>query len=327
MGSILRQSARCPAWGAASPLAALFRSLPPPPTPTPPAAPVRPHSHSHLLSATRRPFTSSPRARHQDPPPLPGQTQTHAHAYDHAQAPAPARPHPRSLPKKAAPLTLLTRSTSITGKPVKIINLEIDGQFVSLDSIFLRDACRCPRCLDPSTQQKLFRTADIPNDVFPRLSRALDNGSLRIDGWVNDLPSGSSGGSLDPHISVYDIDFLRQYSELRHRLRRNYNDRRYVLWDARVMAQDVLWIDYGEYMASDMKLFEAVRHLTLYGLLFLRGVPETPGQDAVEGIAERIGNIKNTFYGRSWDVRSVEGSKNIAFVLYLYSLCLIFPVL
>lgn len=80
------------------------------------------------------------------------------------------------------------------------------------------------------------------------------------------------------------------------------------------MAQDVLWIDYAEYMASDTTLFEAVRHLTLYGLLFLRGVPETPGQDAVEGIAERIGNIKSTFYGKTWDVRSVPDSKNIACV-------------
>lgn len=78
------------------------------------------------------------------------------------------------------------------------------------------------------------------------------------------------------------------------------------------MARDVLWIDYSDYMTSDAKLFEAVRHLTLYGLLFLRGVPETPEQDAVEGIAERIGNIKNTFYGKTWDVQSVQDSKNIA---------------
>lgn len=83
------------------------------------------------------------------------------------------------------------------------------------------------------------------------------------------------------------------------------------------MACDVLWIDYADYMASDTTLFEAVRHLTLYGLLFLRGVPETPEQDAVEGIAERIGNIKSTFYGKTWDVRSIPDSKNIACVSYI----------
>lgn len=226
---------------------------------------------------------------------------------------SPGTPARRDFTSPAAarspPLAILHRSTSIASKPPKIINLEIDGRFVSFDNIFLRDACRCPHCLDPSTQQKLFRTADIPNNISPRLSRALPDGTLRIDGWANDLPA-----SPDPHVSVYDIDFLRQYGELRHRLRRNYNDRRHVLWDARLMAQDVLWIDYAEYMASDTTLFEAVRHLTLYGLLFLRGVPETPGQDAVEGIAERIGNIKSTFYGKTWDVRSVPDSKNIACV-------------
>ena len=55
-----------------------------------------------------------------------------------------------------------------------------------------------------------------------------------------------------------------------------------------------------------------MKQLERYGLLFIRNIPDDP--DAVEGIAERIGNIKNTFYGKTWDVKSVPDSKNIAFV-------------
>jgi gamma-butyrobetaine dioxygenase len=81
----------------------------------------------------------------------------------------------------------------------------------------------------------------------------------------------------------------------------------------------VLWIDYQDYMESDEMLLEAVRYLSIYGLVFLRKVPENSRQNSVEGIAKRIGNIKETFYGRTWDVKSVKDAKNIAFVLHISS--------
>lgn len=223
-------------------------------------------------------------------------------------APAHKTPgRPKKTPK--APLAVIPR---VGNRLAKLTNVEVDGRFISFDNIFLRDACACPRCVDPSTRQKLFQTADIPNTVMPRAIHAIEPaGTLLVDGWEDDIPAAAGP---EPHVSVYDIAFLRKYAEMRYRLRHNYNDRRHVLWDARLMAQDMLWIDYEDYMASDLKLYEAVTHLSLYGLLFLRGVPETPSQSAVEGIAQRIGNIKNTFYGSTWDVKPTPNSKNIASV-------------
>lgn len=229
----------------------------------------------------------------------------------------PAAPAHKTLgrPKKPpkAPLAVIPR---VGNRLAKLTNVEVDGRFVSFDNIFLRDACACPRCVDPSTRQKLFQTADIPNTVMPRAVHAVGPaGTLLVDGWEDDIPAAAAAAAgPEPHVSVYDIAFLRKYAEMRYRLRHNYNDRRHVLWDARLMAQDMLWVDYEDYMASDLKLYEAVTHLSLYGLLFLRGVPETPSQSAVEGIAQRIGNIKNTFYGSTWDVKPTPNSKNIASV-------------
>ena len=82
------------------------------------------------------------------------------------------------------------------------------------------------------------------------------------------------------------------------------------------MHNDVLWVDYEEYMSSEETLFKFVQHLSLYGLAFLRNVPEGKKQNAVAELAERIGNLKTTFYGATWDVKSEEKSKNIAYGLH-----------
>lgn len=161
-------------------------------------------------------------------------------------------------------------------------------------------------CVDPSTQQKLIQTSDINYETKPVVQTALPDGALVIK-W------DTGPGVGDQHISHYSFDFLRTHANLRWRLRSNFNDRRQVLWDRRLMTQDVLWIDHKDYMESDEALFEAVRHLSIYGLVFLRNIPEDLRRSAVEGIAKRIGNIKETFYGRTWDVKSVKDAKNIAY--------------
>ena len=38
----------------------------------------------------------------------------------------------------------------------------IDGAEVKYDWVFLRDSCQCPKCVDPSTRQKVHHTADVP---------------------------------------------------------------------------------------------------------------------------------------------------------------------
>ncbi|KAL8924155.1 MAG: hypothetical protein Q9172_002820 [Xanthocarpia lactea] len=52
-------------------------------------------------------------------------------------------------------------------------------------------------------------------------------------------------------------------------------------------------------------------HLHLYGLVFIHSIPSST--DAVTRIAERIGPLKNTLYGSTWDVRSVPSAKNVAY--------------
>lgn len=78
------------------------------------------------------------------------------------------------------------------------------------------------------------------------------------------------------------------------------------------MDKEVKWVDYKQYMESDKALLETLKFLSSHGLVFIRGIPDS--SDAVEDLAERIGNLKHTFYGKTWDVKSVKESKNIAYV-------------
>lgn len=48
-----------------------------------------------------------------------------------------------------------------------------------------------------------------------------------------------------------------------------------------------------------------------HGLLLVREVPHY--ENAVEDMALRIGNLRDTFYGRTWDVKSVPQAKNVAY--------------
>jgi len=223
---------------------------------------------------------------------LPRLTRTHTHTL-----PIPTSLQSKNKKKKISPFSL------------KRLRITIGGQILPFDSLFLRDACRCVHCVHPSTQQKLFQTTDIPYEVRPQLFEARKDGSVRIV-WKNDLvtPQNPTG---QQHESVYDFEFLRRYATLRNRVRARFNDQRQILWDRKVMEKDVLFVDYEDYMKDDQALFKAVKQLSLYGLIFIKGIPAGMS-DAVEGMAERIGNLKNTFYGKTWDVKSIKDSKNIA---------------
>jgi gamma-butyrobetaine dioxygenase len=62
-------------------------------------------------------------------------------------------------------------------------------------------------------------------------------------------------------------------------------------------------------------LHRVLVQLHLYGLAYFVNVPSinTDGAE-ISALASRIGEIKQTFYGKTWDVKSVPQSKNIAYI-------------
>ncbi|KAI9868995.1 MAG: hypothetical protein M1813_002818 [Trichoglossum hirsutum] len=208
---------------------------------------------------------------------------------------------------RSSPPGLFNRRRQLisTTSGAKRLMVGLDGGLKQFDFVFLRDACTCQQCVDPSTSQKLFQTSDIPLAIRASNVESSAEGTLKIR-WKDDIPGYGAA-----HVTEITPQFLRTYESLRHRVRSRYNDQRRVLWDRDIMEADIRWTEYEQYMADDEKFFEALSQLSRYGLLFLRGVPDS--ELAVEKIGSRIGSLRDTFYGRTWDVKSVLNAKNVAY--------------
>lgn len=175
----------------------------------------------------------------------------------------------------------------------------------NLDVAFLRDSCPCPRCVDPSTGQKLFNTADIPLNIRPRKVHWDEARDIVHLTWENDIEG------YDSHETQIHWGFVLRYiarpklAQHRHEITRSF------LWDRAIMERKVHWVEYEEYMTQEWALYQALLQLREYGLLFVKNVPEEV--DSVERIGRRIGPLMNTLYGMTWDVRSVPNPTNIAY--------------
>ncbi|KAJ1301326.1 hypothetical protein OPQ81_003727 [Rhizoctonia solani] len=185
--------------------------------------------------------------------------------------------------------------------------LEISGSALSrplrLSYDWLRDSCQCPRCVHPSTKQKLFRTGDFVRPVPSGASVTAD--ALHVQ-WS------------DGHPSVFSLDFLRRYADPtgQARARSHFED---VMarrpWDLALLPSE-RFVDYASIKDDPLP---AYLQLLRYGILIVRGVPHETTQRGPEGpagvseMANLVGLVRETFYGRFWDVISIRGSTNIAY--------------
>jgi alpha-ketoglutarate-dependent taurine dioxygenase len=177
-----------------------------------------------------------------------------------------------------------------------------EPKVIELDYLQLRDACTCPRCVDPHSKQRNFRTSDIPAKVRPRRMRWIDH-KLEVL-WKDDIP-----GFDDSHVSLYrsnDLQFPLLFAS-----GSSSRTRTKLLWNKEIMERVQHWITYDEYMNDDARFAKAMRSLARYGLIFVKDIPDS--REMVEKIATRIGPLRNTFYGMTWDVRTVPEAKNVAY--------------
>ncbi|KAG0006089.1 hypothetical protein BGZ80_011043 [Entomortierella chlamydospora] len=185
----------------------------------------------------------------------------------------------------------------------------------TLSPLWLRDNCPCPDCIHPTTRQKLHASSQIPLDIAiasynvqpEGLELVWSKGLDDVGDWED--PAKSKPG----HKSLYPWEMiLGSYggtpSEHRASTRMNHAP---ILWDEEIMKKNVLWLDYDEYMNTPEGLLKGLKQLQDYGLFFLKGVP-TRDQE-VATAAERIGHLRHTFYGRTWDVKSIPNAKNVAY--------------
>ncbi|KAF2750980.1 Clavaminate synthase-like protein [Sporormia fimetaria CBS 119925] len=222
----------------------------------------------------------------------------------------PAHPAPPTPPTPAP-----SQVGQLDGKPCKHVSIPIDSVPRVFDTLFLRDSCTCPSCVDPDSKQKLFQTADIPFDLEASCREIThpEKGQCVEITWLNDLPDSSP-----THTTVHSYAWLRRALNTEIELRGGVRHDDRVLWDKARITADNKWTSYSSWMNDDKALFASLTHLHRYGLLFLNNVPDS--DSSVINIASRIGNLKDTFYGLTWDVKSKPRAENIAYTPHFLGL-------
>ncbi|KAE9373343.1 Clavaminate synthase-like protein [Stipitochalara longipes BDJ] len=170
---------------------------------------------------------------------------------------------------------------------------------------YLRDMCRCPRCRDPSSTQKTFQTTDIPEKIQAREVDFGEDGSVSIT-WENDIP-----GFGPDHVTTFSKDFLYHHLTQRSLAEARFEPPEPRVWSKKKITRELQSITFEDYMKDEEALYRALFSLNLHGILLLKGVPES--ETAVEDITSRMGTLRDTFYGRTWDVKSVPEAKNVAY--------------
>lgn len=185
---------------------------------------------------------------------------------------------------------------------------EASGKSLAFQPAQLRDSCTCAQCRDPSSGQKSFATADIPTNVAIRDVTTED--AVRIT-----LENGPPTQHESTHVVTLPFDRIKTLLAQKESVSARVATRRrfgQVHWDAARFAQRARKIDYEAYMQPDSTAFwDVVGDLARYGLVFLKNVPGD--EDAITRITTRIAHIRETFYGRTFDVRAKPRAENVAY--------------
>ncbi|RTE82754.1 hypothetical protein BHE90_002753 [Fusarium euwallaceae] len=195
-------------------------------------------------------------------------------------------------------------STTIdTGDRPPTVPIPIDGKTFNFSAVLLRDSCPCPSCVHESTNQRLFSVADIPANVKAQ-TVDVDSASDSVNiNWENDLHGGT-------HTTKLDLATLRGFSEPPSSPTSCLPSQ--VLWGREPRKSlDLPDYDYDAYLKDDEVLYRVINQLRTDGLAFVTNIPGV--EESLATIATRIGPIKDTFYGYTWDVRTVPQAINAAY--------------
>ncbi|KAM3459055.1 hypothetical protein MY3296_000202 [Beauveria thailandica] len=193
-----------------------------------------------------------------------------------------------------------------------VVAAQESGATVTLDAAALRDGCQCAACKDASSGQKTFASVEIPaglaiasvRETADGLRVAYHNDIARFADHETAVPWESLEVALGARLPVDVAAVPPVFNSVRSRLG-------ITLWDRSLITQRARSIDYAAFMAGGAPLWAVVLDLVRLGLVCLSNVPRD--ESSVERIAMRIASIRETFYGRTFDVRAKPRAENVAY--------------
>ncbi|KAF6840592.1 gamma-butyrobetaine hydroxylase [Colletotrichum plurivorum] len=190
------------------------------------------------------------------------------------------------------------------------------GRRRTFEASYLRDRCPCPQCVSPSSGNKSFSTGEIPPNIAFDQVREMPDGTVHIT-WTNDIPRAAAAG----HVTVFDAQGKNSISSVAVEAPAPYaalKDLRQLVtlkpiyWNNKHMSTRLRRLPFEEFTAGEGPVFRAVvSELHQTGLILLTDVPQS--ETAVADIALKFGAIKETFYGRLFDVISKPEAENVAY--------------
>lgn len=170
-----------------------------------------------------------------------------------------------------------------------------DGHLSHFHFIWLRDNCACAACLHPETKERTFDVMTIGGDQPALTSFDVQKEQLVLS-WE------------DGHVSEFPSDWLRLncYSASAREARQE----KPILWTAAINTA-LPEIDYDAVMENDRGLLTWLDLLVDHGFALVRKTPTRPGE--VMRVANRIAYLRETNFGRDFDVISKPNPNNVAY--------------
>jgi len=168
-----------------------------------------------------------------------------------------------------------------------------DGVRGSFAAVWLRDQCACGECRHPRNGQRFLDTASIPSDI------GIEEAAL---GGTDTVEVSFLGGEL--HTSSFSLESLRMASAGWAPARR-----RAVLWGACLEGR-MPTAAFSGISTDELELRDWLCGAASMGVALLHGVPRHRG--AVAEVAGLFAHVRETNYGRVFDVRAVVDPTNLA---------------
>jgi gamma-butyrobetaine dioxygenase len=184
------------------------------------------------------------------------------------------------------------------GEP--LLELAVGERLLRFPAVWLRDNCACAECMDPGSGQKLKDISELPDGL---VVAAVDTGESVVVTY-----------GPDRHRSVFSRAWL-----VGHALD-SYGD-----GDGRTEDEKELWLpadldpgagrlpegSWPRYLADPADRAGCLDAVLRWGFVLLHGVPADEGM--VLEVAASFGFVRETNYGRLFDVRVEPGPGNLAF--------------
>jgi gamma-butyrobetaine dioxygenase len=174
------------------------------------------------------------------------------------------------------------------------------GQVLRFPAMWLRDSCPCAECADPASGQKLHDVTDIPPDCAVAAVAAVAD--------VTDVAEAHDAVAVtfapDGHRSLFAVDWLLAQAAGEHPDTRK-------PWHSQAELGELPQLSWHRYIGHPMQRARALESVVRRGFVILRDVPAREGM--VTRVAETFGFVRETNYGRLFDVRIEPAPGNLAF--------------